>query len=83
MLCGSLHCSMSAASVPAATVREVESLEPLLDVAGAAQMLATSERHIRKLIYERRIPYVKVGGKVRFRQQALDRWIEANTVEPF
>ena len=53
---------------------------PLLDVPGAATHLGTSERHVRRLVHERRIPYVKVGGKVRFRVEELERWLDANTV---
>lgn len=51
----------------------------LLDVAGAAERLGTAERHVRRLVSERRIPFVKVDGKVRFRPEDLERWIDANT----
>lgn len=51
----------------------------LLDVAGAAERLGTTERHVRRLVSERRIPFVKVGDKVRFRPEDLERWIDANT----
>jgi len=36
-------------------------LPRLLDIAGVAEHLAVSERHIRRLVAERRIPYVKWG----------------------
>jgi hypothetical protein len=33
-------------------------LPRLLDLAGVAEHLAVSERHVRRLVAERRIPYV-------------------------
>lgn len=52
----------------------------LIDAAAAAEYLGTTERHLERLRDERRIPFTKVGGKVRFDVRALDRWVEANTV---
>lgn len=51
---------------------------PLLDIAGVATYLATSERHIRQLVAERRIPHHKVGGLVRFRIDRIDQWLDDN-----
>ena len=51
---------------------------PLLDIAGVASYLATSERHIRRLVAERRIPHHKVGGLVRFRLDRIDQWLDDN-----
>lgn len=50
---------------------------PLLDRAGAAEYLATTERHIQDLWNRREIPAVKIGRKVRFHKDDLDRYIEA------
>ena len=52
----------------------------LLDIKEAADRLGTTERHIRALIADRKIAYIKVGGLVRFDPSALDAWIKANTV---
>lgn len=55
---------------------------PLLDVAGAANRLGCSERFIRRLIQERRIPFVKLGGtKVRFMDVDLEEWVASQRVE--
>jgi excisionase family DNA binding protein len=35
---------------------------PLLDIPGAASHLGCSERFIRRLVQERRIPFVKLAG---------------------
>ncbi len=52
---------------------------PLLDVDGAAELLGTSVRHVRRLRAESRIPWVKIGAKLRFRCSDLDAYIEANS----
>ena len=49
---------------------------PLLDIVTAAHRLGCSERFVRRLVQERRIPYVKLGGtKVRFVEADLNQWI--------
>lgn len=58
----------------------------LLDVSGAANYLGTSERHIRRLVAERRIPFSKLGpgrgARLRFDTARLDEWIEAHSFKP-
>lgn len=55
---------------------------PLLDVAGAATRLGCSERFVRRLVMERRIPFVKLGGtKVRFVASDLDEWIVGQRID--
>ena len=48
---------------------------PLVDKAGAATHLGTTERHVAELVYKRSIPFVKVGKLVRFRPEDLDAWV--------
>lgn len=58
-------------------------MEKLLTVKEAAARLGTSERFPRRLIAERRIRYVKLGGHhVRIPEVALMEFIAAGTVEP-
>lgn len=52
----------------------------MLDIRAAAEHLGTSERHMRRLVADRRITFVKVGGRIRFRRADLEKFIEANTV---
>ena len=49
----------------------------LLDIGDAAERLGTTERHMRALIADRKIDYIKVGRLVRFDPSALDAWIKA------
>jgi len=52
----------------------------LLDIKEAAERLGTTERHMRALIANRKIAYIKVGRLIRFDPSALDEWIKANTI---
>lgn len=58
----------------------------LLDVEGAAAYLGTSTRHIRRLVEERRIPFIKLGpgrsARLRFDAARLDAWLEEHSFEP-
>jgi excisionase family DNA binding protein len=53
----------------------------LLDKAGAAAYLNTSERHIERLWTERRIAGTKIGRKVRFLQSDLEAFVERSRVD--
>lgn len=54
----------------------------LLTVDEAAQRLSTKPRFVRRLIAEKRIAYIKLGGHVRIEDAAIDRFIEAGRVNP-
>jgi excisionase family DNA binding protein len=55
---------------------------PLLTVDQAADRLCTKPRFIRRLIAERRIPYVKLGAHVRIDDRDIDAFIAAGRVTP-
>jgi excisionase family DNA binding protein len=46
------------------------------DVRGIAEHLAISERHVRRLVLERRIPHRKVGSLLRFEFDEVDAWMD-------
>jgi len=49
---------------------------PLLDIGAAAARLGCSERFVSRLIQERRIPFIRLGGtRIRFVAEDLDQWI--------
>ena len=59
------------------------SVDKLLTVEEVALIIGTSVRYPRRLIAERRIRFVRVGGrKVRIPESALAEFIAAGTVEP-
>ena len=53
----------------------------LLTVDQAAERLATKPRFIRRLIAEKRITYLKLGGHVRIEDTVLDAFIRAGRVD--
>lgn len=50
-------------------------LPRLLDITQIADHLGVSVRHIRRLVAERRIPYVKWGHLIRFDPAEVSRWL--------
>ena len=46
------------------------------DVRGIAEHLAISERHVRRLVLERRIPHRKIGNLLRFDIDEDYRWMD-------
>jgi excisionase family DNA binding protein len=51
-----------------------------LDVEALARRLGVTQRLVRRLVAERRIPYVKVGRFVRFDSDDVADWINAARV---
>jgi excisionase family DNA binding protein len=54
----------------------------LLTADEAAARLNTTTRFVRRLIAERRIPFIKLGKFVRISTDDLDRFVAAGRVEP-
>src|SRR4029453_2219604 len=63
------------------TPREATELDTLLSVEQAAERLGTSVRFVRRLVFQRRIPYVKLGRHVRIATSDLDAFIAAGRIE--
>lgn len=53
----------------------------LLTIGEAAERLNVSVRFVRRLVAERRLPYVKIGKFIRFETVDLDTWIDDRKVE--
>lgn len=54
----------------------------LIDITAVARRLGVTPRHVRRLVFERRIPFVKWGHLVRFDPDEIDAWIDASRVAP-
>jgi excisionase family DNA binding protein len=52
--------------------------DEFLDVARLAAWLNITERHVRRLVFENRIPNHKIGGLVRFRRAEIIDWLNGN-----
>jgi excisionase family DNA binding protein len=49
----------------------------LVDIAAVARRLGVTERHMRRLVSERRIPFIKWGHLLRFDPDEIEAWIDA------
>jgi excisionase family DNA binding protein len=56
-------------------------MDRLLTVEEAAGRLGTSTRFVRRLIFERRIAFVKVGRHVRIAPEDLDAFVAAGRID--
>lgn len=52
----------------------------LLDVEGVAVRLGVTPRHVRRLVAERRIPFIKWGHLLRFEPADVETWIARQRV---
>jgi excisionase family DNA binding protein len=59
-----------------------EAVPQLVSIPELAQTLGTTVRHIRRLVAERRVPFIKVGGLVRFDPAEVARWLDCNRFGP-
>ena len=48
----------------------------LMNLVELAERLGVNERHIRRLVAERRVPFVKWGHLLRFDPDEIDEWID-------
>lgn len=64
-----------------AAPRATGQLPELVGMGAVAQSLGVTVRHIRRLVGERRIPFVKVGHFVRFDPAEIAHWVDAHRVE--
>jgi excisionase family DNA binding protein len=51
----------------------------LIDIPTLADWLGISVRHVRRLVAEKRIPYIKVGYFIRFDAVQIRHWLEDHT----
>lgn len=53
----------------------------MLDVEEVADRLHVTVRHVRRLVFERRIPFLKIGSLLRFDPQEVDNWMSTLRVD--
>jgi excisionase family DNA binding protein len=49
----------------------------LIDITAVARRLGVQVRHVRRLVHELRIPYIKWGHLLRFDPNDINTWIDA------
>lgn len=55
---------------------------PLMDLPAVADRLGVNQRHVRRLVAERRIPFLKWGHLLRFDPAEIDAWLNRARVRP-
>ena len=60
---------------PVITERRFLSVKDVSDYTGLA------EGTIYNMVYQRRIPFTKLGGSVKFDRHRLDKWIDKHSVQ--
>jgi excisionase family DNA binding protein len=53
----------------------------LVDLCAVADQLGVTERYVRRLVAERRIPYIKFGRLLRFDPVEVEQWLERSRVD--
>lgn len=57
-------------------------MEKLLTTRQVAGILQIHLNSLYRLVYQRRIPFTKVSGMLRFDPDALEAWIQKGKVDP-
>ncbi|HUP69684.1 MAG TPA: helix-turn-helix domain-containing protein [Acidimicrobiales bacterium] len=60
------------------TALGVDDLPRLLNINEVADVLGVNVRHVRRLVFENRIPYLKWGRLVRFDPRDIERWLRVS-----
>ena len=63
-----------------ATQKQESSWTGLVNIEAVADRLGVQVRHVRRLVHERRIPYVKWGSLLRFDADEIDAWVDSARV---
>ncbi|MGH9083207.1 MAG: helix-turn-helix domain-containing protein [Acidimicrobiales bacterium] len=57
-----------------------DTIPHLLNIDQLAEQLGITVRHVRRLIAERRVPYLKVGKLVRFAPADIAAWLDEGRI---
>lgn len=57
---------------------DAENLPRLLNINEVSEVLGVNVRHVRRLVFEHRIPYLKWGRLVRFDPREIERWLRVS-----
>lgn len=64
--------------MPATTPDSIPLPNRLIPIAEVADLLGVDLRHVRRLVHERRIPFVKWGHLLRFDPLEIEAWIDSH-----
>ncbi len=63
------------------TIDSPGGLAVLMDIPTVAEHLGVTDRFVRRLVEERRIPFLKIGKYVRFDPREVERWMKRQAVD--
>jgi excisionase family DNA binding protein len=62
------------------TTIDTRACRSLMDLPAVAERLGVNHRHVRRLVAERRIPFIKWGHLLRFDPEEVDQWLAHSRV---
>jgi excisionase family DNA binding protein len=62
--------------------KEATRASQLIDIQEAARILGVPVRHVRRLVAERRVPFIKWGSRLHFDPVELEEWIDGHRIAP-
>ena len=54
----------------------------LINIKELSESLGVSDKTLYGWVHQKRIPFVKVGGLLRFDMKDIEKWIQKNKVQP-
>jgi excisionase family DNA binding protein len=58
--------------------RDEKALARLMSISEVADALGVDVRHVRRLVHEKRIPYIKWGHLLRFDSADIEAWVDSH-----
>jgi excisionase family DNA binding protein len=55
---------------------QATSRQPLMDLPALATRLGVNHRYVRRLVAERRVPFLKFGHLLRFDPEEIEAWLD-------
>ncbi len=55
---------------------DIDNITQLLTIDQLAERIGVTERYVRRLVYERRVPYRKLGKLIRFADHEIAAWLD-------
>ena len=55
---------------------DIDNIPQLITIDQLAERLGVTERYVRRLVAERRVPYRKLGKLVRFAEHEIAAWLD-------
>ena len=56
---------------------DIDNIPQLLTIDQVAERLGVTERYVRRLVAEKRVPYRKLGKLIRFAEYEIAEWLDS------